>query len=432
MPKILTGTGTFLFTALMVISCTTQNSYLPAETVELQIEVIDEIPPVPATDAYGFQKGEFKVETSQVRRNESLYIILRRHGLSPLEIDRLQRSGSDYANLSRMRPGQQYHLYMDRDKAVGMVWYLDRRNFLVMDWRDDEPRFQRDRLEVKTVQASVSGTIESSLFNALQALGASQVLGSRIAEIYAWEIDFFSLRRGDSFKAIYDELYIGDDFYGIGLVHSAEFHHRGNLHRAYYFEGDTQEGYFDEEGNSLERDLLKAPFTYNQRVSSGFSHNRLHPILNERRPHYGVDYAAPHGTPIIAVGDGRVTEARHRGGNGNIVQIRHNSVYRTAYLHMSRFAQGIRPGVEVRQGQVIGYVGATGLATGPHLCYRLYVNDSPVNSLTVDLPVSESLAEEYMAAFTRVRDRFDYELALIDIPQKREAFSSALSVDERN
>lgn len=160
----------------------------------------------------------------------------------------------------------------------------------------------------------------------------------------------------------------------------------------------------------MRREMMRVPFEYNPRISSGFSHSRMHPILNQRRPHYGTDYAAPTGTPILAAGDGVVTEAQYRGGNGNIVQIRHNSVYRTAYLHMSRFASGIRPGVEVKQGQVIGYVGQTGLATGPHLCYRLYKNNSPINSVTYDFPPSEGINSDHIDQFLAEVDRLDQML----------------------
>lgn len=395
------------------------------------IQNVAEIPPVPSVDPYGFPVKEYDRDTATIQRNESLYLILRKYDVSPLQIEYIQQAAADHVNLRHMRPGQQYQIYRKEEEAVGMIWNLDRRQYVVLNWEEEPIRVYRDQFDLTVKEQYASGTIESSLFETLQKEGLPPLLGSKIANIYAWEIDFFSLRRGDSFKVIYDELYIGDQFYGIGDVHSAEFYHRGNSHKAYYFSGKEQEGYFDEEGNSLQRALLKAPFEYNQRVSSGFSNNRFHPILKERRPHHGVDYAAPRGTPIIAVGDGRITEARYRGGNGNIVQIRHNSVYRTAYLHMSRFASGIRPGVEVKQGDVIGYVGSTGLATGPHVCYRLYQQDRPVNSLRVELPSSESLAEGNMARFQEIRDRFDAQLAMISLPgEHNDIFSIARPVVE--
>lgn len=415
-----------LILALAMWSCQPENSGRISDLDLKPIQNVAEIPPAPVIDPYGFPEKEYDREMGTIQRNESLYVILRRYGVSPLQIEYIQQAAADDVDLRRMRPGQQYQIYRKGEEAVGMVWNLDQRQYVVLHWEEDPIRVYRDQFELIVKEKTASGTIQNSLFETLQQENLSPLLGSKIANIYAWEIDFFSLRRGDSFKVIYDELYIGEQFYGIGDVHSAEFYHRGNSHKAYYFVGDEQEGYFDEEGNSLQRALLKAPFEYNQRVSSGFSNNRFHPILKERRPHHGVDYAAPHGTPIIAVGDGRVTEARYRGGNGNIVQIKHNSVYRTAYLHMSRFASGIRPGAEVSQGDVIGYVGSTGLATGPHVCYRLYHQDRPVNSLRVELPSSERLAEGNMDRFQKIRDRFDAQLAMIPLPgEHNDIFSTA-------
>lgn len=426
MQKYLLFAGLILSVIFFILYCERSEEINSPESVMISMEELIEIPPSREADDYGFSVGDYEIETHTIARNESLYIILQRYDISPLQIDRIQREVNDQANLNRLKPGQQYHIYKSNDEAVAFVWNIDRLDYLVIDWQHEQVEVQRDQFELRTVERSASGTIQSSLYETLQQEGISQLLGSKIADIYAWEIDFFSLRTGDTFKVIYDEHYVGDDFYNIGTVHAAEFYHRGLVRKAYRFENDSQSGYFDEDGNSLQRDLLKAPFRYNQRVSSGFSHNRFHPILRERRPHHGVDYAASRGTPIIAVGDGVVTEARYRGGNGNIVQIRHNSVYKTAYLHMNGFASGIRSGAKVKQGQVIGYVGATGLATGPHLCYRLYVNDSPVNSLTADLPVSESLEEAYMDEFVGIQMLYDGKLAQVEDRTVNESLSSVV------
>ncbi|MEX1212711.1 MAG: peptidoglycan DD-metalloendopeptidase family protein [Balneolaceae bacterium] len=382
--------------------------------------------PAPNLDEFGVNLDKYEVEEGKIGRGESLYVLLSRRGVSPLQIDRIQREASNEANLRNMRTGDTYRLYVEDGVPSGFVWQMDRLEYLRLQWDESTVMADRGEFETRTVRTYASGTIDQSLYLTLQEQNVPQLLASEIADIYAWEINFFALRKGDSFKAIYDEIYVGDERYAIGRVHSAEFVHRGQVHKAYYFEGEDQEGYYNERGESLERDLLMAPFRYNQRVSSNFSQSRMHPILNRRRPHHGVDYAAPHGTPIIAVGDGTVREARYRGGNGNIVQIEHNSVYKTAYLHMSRFADGVRPGTQVRQGQVIGYVGSTGLATGPHVCYRLYKHGQPVNSRTVDLPVSESLAEPYHAEFEQLRIEFDYLLTAIDRPEHREELFSSL------
>lgn len=400
----------------------------PAGSViaEDAIHMDPEPAPDPEPDPFGFDAVRYEIETAEIKRNESLYLILSRYGLTPLQIDMIQREASDLVNLRHLRSGQRYRIYKKDGEAVAMVWKMDRLEHLILSW-EEEITARRDRFEPERVVRSASGQITHSLYETLREQGLPQLLGYRIAEILAWEIDFFALQRGDSFKVIYDELRIDGEFYGIGELHSIEFNHWGENYRAYRFDNGEQAGYFDEEGNSLQKALLKAPFTYNQRVSSRFSNNRFHPILRVNRPHHGVDYAAPRGTPVIAVGDGLVTEAQRRGGNGNIVQIRHNGSYRTAYLHLDGFAPGIRKGVRVKQGQVIGYVGRTGLATGYHLCYRLYLNDRPVNSLTHDLPSSEGLSEEYLPAFQKLRAAYDLYLASIPSPGDPGTFAESRS-----
>jgi murein DD-endopeptidase MepM/ murein hydrolase activator NlpD len=374
---------------------------------KIQVHNIEEIPAMPALDNFGMPVQLYEeIDESRIQRNESLYIILSRHGVTPDVIHSIQQNAQGVVNLKRMIPGQQYRIYKKDGIASAMVWRNDSTEYTTINWENDIT-ISSSNIPVKTSIASVSGTIRSSLANAIQAQGVSNRLVVELANIYAWTIDFYGLRQGDQFKAVYENRHVMDEYIGIGNIKAAEFEHRGNVIRAYYYDNGDQPGYYDAEGNSMRRSMMRVPFEYNPRISSGFSRNRLHPILNQRRPHYGTDYAAPTGTPILAAGDGVVTEAQYRGGNGNIVQIRHNSVYRTAYLHMSRFASGIRPGVRVRQGQVIGYVGQTGLATGPHLCYRLYKNNAPINSVTYDFPPDEGLAKEHMPAFLAEVNRLD-------------------------
>lgn len=384
----------------------------------ITIENFKEIPPLPPFDKHGFKIGEYSIEEKRIKRNENLHLILSNHGVSPEMIYQIQRKAAGKVDLKKMIPGQKLYMYKPGDAAEGFVWYQSPVDFVTFKWSDNKIEINRDSIELTAKENSFSGTIKTSLYDAINDGGGSRLLGQSIADVYAWEIDFFSLRKGDSFKVIYEELYAGDELYGVGRVKAAQFTHRGNEYNAYYFENGEVSGFYDENGNSLEKALLKAPFKYSQRVSSGFSHNRLHPILNQRRPHYGVDYAARPGTPILAVGDGTVTEAQYRGGNGNIVQIRHNSTYKTAYLHLQRFANGIRPGVQIKQGQVIGYVGSSGLATGPHLCYRLYKNSQPVNSLNLQLPSSDALEDIYLDEFKRMKETMDKRLEEIEVSEK--------------
>jgi murein DD-endopeptidase MepM/ murein hydrolase activator NlpD len=213
------------------------------------------------------------------------------------------------------------------------------------------------------------------------------VLANELSEIYAWSIDFFGLQPADSFSVIYDELYVDSVSIGLGRIHAAYFRSSGTDFYAIPFVQDSVESYYDLEGNSLRKAFLKAPLRFS-RISSRYSHSRVHPVLKIRRPHHGVDYAAPTGTPVQAIGDGKIIEAKrgYNNGGGNYIKIRHNSIYTTAYLHLSGFAPGIATGTYVRQGDVIGYVGSTGLATGPHLDFRFYKNGSPVDPLKVEAP----------------------------------------------
>ncbi|MEX0639387.1 MAG: peptidoglycan DD-metalloendopeptidase family protein [Balneolaceae bacterium] len=430
MHRALYSCAALLLIILLVTIISGEEKYSASHQEEpiILVDHLREIPPVPELDEYGFRMDRFERIPGQVSRNESLYIILRRHGVSPRLVQLIQQAASEYVNINRLIPGQNYVIYRDGEEANAFVWNRTGLDHLIVTWDDEESvsvRTGRNEPVVREMRAD--GVIRSSLWETLQESGVPTELAPVLAEVFAWEVNFFALREGDQFRVIYNELYLDDEPWAIERILAAEFVHRGEPYRAYYFDNGERRGYFNEEGNSLQRELLKAPFNYSPRVSSGFSHNRYHPILQQNRPHYGVDFAAPRGTPIIAAGDGEIVEARYRGGNGNIIQIRHNSVYKTAYLHLDRFASGVRPGTEVRQGEVIGYVGSTGLATGPHLCYRLYRNDSPVNSLTIDLPASDSIEEEFMEEYQYLRRDYDVELERIQIQQQERQIANRLN-----
>jgi murein DD-endopeptidase MepM/ murein hydrolase activator NlpD len=365
------------------------------------------------------------VKEHTVKRNESLYLILDKFDFNPREIQSVTKKAEKVVDVSNLKPGQIYRTYASADSNGNginqMVWQPNPIDYVVFDWERDSLEIYKASRILTTEAAVTSGRINSSLFETISQKKASALLGHRLAEIFAWQIDFFGLREGDGFKALYNKRYIDEDFYGIGEVMAAEFKHRGEVFRAYRFKKDGVDGYFNEHGESVQKALLKAPFKFNQRISSHFSHNRLHPISKERMPHYGVDYAAPTGTPVLAVGDGTITEAQYRGANGNIVKIKHNSTYRTAYLHLQGFAKGIYQGANVRQGQIIGYVGSTGNSTGPHLDYRIYKNGRPVNPLTIELPSSESIPANLMAEFEEARNMLDEHMdQLEDTPHEDE------------
>ncbi|MDR9364090.1 MAG: peptidoglycan DD-metalloendopeptidase family protein [Balneolaceae bacterium] len=387
------------------------------EKESITTQNLSEIPPAPEVDEYGMKIADIEILDDEINRNESLYIILNGQGVSPEKIHQIQQEANGIVRLNRMIPGQDYRLYRDDSGVFAFVWHRSPTEFTTINWKD-EITIENGSIPIDTVVRTISGTIHSSLANSLMEQEVSQRLVVELANIYAWTVDFYALQMGDQFKAVYEDRYVNGEYIGIGKVRAAEFVHRGKELRAYYYDYGDDSGYYDPEGNSMRREMMRVPFEYNPRISSSFSRNRYHPILKRNRPHYGTDYAAPSGTPILAAGDGVVTEAQRRGGNGNIVQIKHNSVYKTAYLHMSRFARGIHAGANVEQGQVIGYVGQTGLATGPHLCYRLYKHGSPVNSVTYDFPPSEGLQDIYMDEFIMRVQRFDNMLNSVQEPDE--------------
>jgi murein DD-endopeptidase MepM/ murein hydrolase activator NlpD len=223
-----------------------------------------------------------------------------------------------------------------------------------------------------------------------------------LSEMYAWTVDFFGLQTGDNFTVVYDEMYVDTVSVGIGKIYAASFNHVGKELLAIPFVQDNVEAFFDADGNSLRRAFLKAPLRYS-RISSRFSGSRLHPILKIRRPHYGVDYAAPVGTPVYAIGDGRIIMAGYQKGAGRIVKVRHNGVYTSTYMHLSGFGKGVSNGKYVAQGELIGYVGSSGLSTGPHLDFRVSRNGSPIDPLKMESPPVDPVKPENKDAFESIR-----------------------------
>jgi murein DD-endopeptidase MepM/ murein hydrolase activator NlpD len=239
-------------------------------------------------------------------------------------------------------------------------------------------------------------------------------LAMELAEIYQWTIDFYAIQKGDEFKAIYEELYIGNESIGLGKILSAWFKHDGKDIYAYRFVQDSTADYFDDQAASLRRSFLKAPLKFS-RISSKFSNSRFHPVLRIRRPHHGVDYAAPRGTPVHAIGNGTVIAASFAGGAGRLIKIRHNSTYTTSYMHLMGFASGVHSGAHVSQGQVIGFVGSSGLSTGPHLDFRFYRNGTAVDPLKVESPPAQPVKSHYRPAFDSLQVVMKKKLDIIRV-----------------
>lgn len=361
---------------------------------------------------YGLPVSEYATETSSVKRNEFLSDILQRYDVDLPRISVLANKSKAIFDVRKIGAGHDYTIFKDKaGKTAYFVYQPNPIDYIVYDLRDSISVYKGQK-EVDTKIESVSGTIESSLYETLEANGASPDLAVQLAEIYGWAVNFYRINRNDWFKVIYERKYVDGNPIGPGRIQSAVFGHDGKQYQAFYFEpNDGQPGaYYDESGKSLRRTFLKAPLKYS-RISSRFTMRRFHPVQRRWKAHLGTDFAAPHGTPIVATAAGVVTESRYGGGNGNYVKIKHDNVYTTQYLHMSRRA--VKAGQRVSQGQVIGYVGSTGLATGPHVCYRFWKNGRQVDALAQVFPPSEPIKGEYRVAFERVLNEGQQRLASI-------------------
>ena len=400
------GTRIIITAALLIlpVSC----RYLRKEEPEAVLPVInqpsDTIQNREPLLLFGIPSESYKIITGNIRRNSFLSSMLLEYGVPMQEVDQVLRNSDSVFDVRKIRSGNHYHLFCDTD-SIGRARYLVYEHDPALSYIfsfNDSLNITPYRKEIRKVIRYSSGTIETSLWESMMAEGLHTELAGELSEIFAWTVDFFGLQKGDSYKVIYEELFIDEERLGTERIYGAQFVWAGDTITAIPFIQDGRESFFDEDGNSLRKAFLKAPLRFS-RISSRYSSSRLHPILRIRRPHLGVDYAAPVGTPVQAIGDGRVTFAGLDGANGRIVKITHNSVYSTAYLHLSSFGKGIAAGVHVKQGDIIGYVGSSGLSSGPHLDFRFYKNGSPVDPLAVEAPPVEPVADTNMIRFEKNR-----------------------------
>lgn len=341
----------------------------------------------------GFCTDSFRVVSGKIANGDNFVAWISRLGASQQEAHALAQVCDTVFDVRKMRAGNSWKAYYRDSTQLSYVVYDNSRvQQTVFQLRDSLSVWSCEKT-VELIRKSADVTINSSLWNDMVAAGASPDLITEVADIYAWTVDFFGLQKGDRFRILYDERLCEGESIGIERVDYAEFLRDTTCLKAvYYSQGDGGNTYWNEKGESMRKAFLKAPLKFN-RISSGFSLHRKHPVYGTVRAHTGVDYAAPTGTPVMSIGDGTVLSAGWgNGGAGNMVKIRHNSVYTTAYLHLSKMA--VKAGQRVSQGQVIGYVGMTGTATGPHLDFRVWKNGSPVNPLKLESPPSEPIAPE--------------------------------------
>jgi len=319
--------------------------------------------------------------------------------------------------VTKFNSGHDYYIYSTDDSSKTVkyfVYEINKKDFLVVDF-SDSVKIYKDVKEVTYKEHAVTGMIDYSLFTTINKLNLSDALAFKLSEIFGWQIDFYALQEGDFFSVIFEEEYVGDKLADIGTIKAAYFNHTNKEYYGFAFEIDDKIEYYDKDGNSLRRAFLKAPLKFT-RISSKFTNARFHPVLKVFRPHTGIDYAAPIGTPVQSVGEGIVIEAGYKGGAGNYVRIKHPNGYLSGYMHLSKYGQGIRAGARVKQGDVIGYVGSTGLSTGPHLDFRFWKGNTPINYLKMDFPSSMPIDKKYEKEFTALKESLTRRLELLDKP----------------
>jgi len=387
----------------------------------IEEEPIDTVPPNFYV-ANGIVSDSLMLFEGAIKKNQSLSEILLRYNVSYGLIDQVAKKSKDVFDVRKFMVGKKYKVFYSEDsvkRVEAFIYEIDAANYVVYHLTDSI-HIYRERKEVEIRIRTASGVITSSLWNTMVDNHIDHGITMEMSEIYAWAIDFYRIQKGDWFKIIYEEKYVDGEKVGIGKVVGAKFNHYNEDYYAIHFEQGETSDYFDENTKSLRKAFLKAPLKYS-RISSRYSKRRFHPVQKRYKAHLGTDYAAPKGTPIMATGNGTVIKAGYGKGNGNFVKIKHNSVYSTQYLHMTNIKSGVRKGVRVKQGDVIGYVGSTGLATGPHVCYRFWKNGKQVDALKLKLPASLPIDKKHLEAYKEVRNKVQEELDEIAMDVEVEA-----------
>ena len=367
-------------------------------------EVIEE--PVVENLLFGISLDSFNIQKGTIRLGRNLAYYLYPHGITDNQLYKSQIAAKDVFDIRKINANKEYTLFLDKqtDTLKYFVYEHSLTDYYVFGF-NDTVTVTHGEVETKILEKSMYGKIETSLWNSFVDAGSNPILSGELSHIYAWTIDFFGLNKGDEFKVVYKEEFVRDTVsVGIKSISYAWFKHYKSEYYAIPFMQDSVVSFYDSNGESLRKAFLKSPLKFS-RISSGFSNNRFHPVLRIYRPHHGIDYAAPSGTNVHSIGDGTIIKRGYqKRGGGNYLKIKHNSVYTTTYMHLRGFAKGMTVGTRVTQGEVIGYVGATGLATGPHLDFRVHKNGRPINPLKVKAPPVKPVLEENIPQFSIVRD----------------------------
>lgn len=335
------------------------------------------------------------------------------HYFTPAEILIIARKAKPIFPLHKLCAGHQYSIELENDEFISFKYDIDTKEQLLIEKKDGEINVERKPILYDIEVESIGTQIDSSLFGSIAAIGESSELALNIMNIFAWDIDFIrDIRSGDYFSVVVEKRYRNGNLEGYGNVLAAHFNNQGNDFFAFYYADGETAGHYNEHGESLRKAFLKAPLSYT-RISSGYTNRRYHPVLNEWRPHLAVDYAAPTGTPVKAIADGAVVRKSYDPNNGNLIRLRHPNSYESTYIHLSKFGRGIKKGSKVKQGDIIGYVGSTGLATGPHLDFRLFKNGAPINPLKLKStpagPVPAHARGDFDSLVVQLRQKLIFE-----------------------
>ncbi len=411
----------FLCSFILVFSCKNNNS--KSETNLVKESQIAKAPVEKTIKAYGFTLNNYEVVNDTVAKGDFFGSIMDKHGVTPGEVYQITQSISDTIfDFKRLNVGKPYTILKNKDSLAKPYVFIYEHNKIdyTKVFLGDSIYAEKAKKPVTIKTRTASGVINSSLSLAIDEAGLDYMLTNRLADIYQWTIDFFRIKPGDQFKIVFKEKYINDSIYaGLESVDAAVFVHKDEPYYAFEFEVDSITGrteYFDENAKTLRRFFLKAPVQYS-RISSRYSPRRFHPVQKRWKAHKGTDYAAGRGTPIWSTADGVVIKSGYTRGNGNYVKVKHTNKYTTQYLHMNKRA--VKVGQRVKQGEVIGYVGSTGLATGPHVCYRFWVNDRQVDPYKQDLPDAKPMPEVlkpiYFESITGLKTKLDQNFVEEDL-----------------
>ena len=358
----------------------------------------------PRTIQYGVDVTDLDEVQGKVANGQIITSLLRNLGADQKAITQAAFIPESVFDVRRMKAGNKYLAYYTQDSVPQLVYLVYQHSvtdFIVFHFEDSlhvEQFIKPTTLKTRTGEF----VVETSLWNAIVDADMNMELALQLSDVYAWTVDFFGLQKGDGFKVYYDELFVDSVSIGISKIHAASYKRGDKELFAVFYENDEVRGYWDLDGNNLKKAFLKAPLSFS-RISSKFSYARKHPVHKIVRPHTGVDYAAPMGTPVMAIGDGVVTFKGYKGGGGHTVKIRHNSTYTSAYLHLSKYGKGVVEGARVSQGQVIGYVGSSGTSTGAHLDFRIWKNGTPIDPLKMESPPTEPIPANARAEFDSVK-----------------------------